>query len=102
MYTVKEISKKLNVSEEQVRRWCRNGNLKCIKDSRKKGFIIKESDFMIFLDNNPKYKVLFNGFVNDDNTDYKEILYSLEQLLKRKKKEIKELEIAINHLKGLD
>ena len=47
-YTIKDISKLLNVSEEQVRRWCRNGQLKSLKHSRKQGYVIEKCDFLHF------------------------------------------------------
>ena len=59
-YTVKDISQCLIVSEEQVRRWCRNGKLKSVKYSKKEGYIIEELDFIEFLDNHPKYKKVFD------------------------------------------
>ena len=55
-YTVKDISQCLIVSEEQVRRWCRNGKMKNVIYSKKEGYIIEELDFIEFLDNHPKYK----------------------------------------------
>lgn len=65
-YTIKDISKLLNVSEEQVRRWCRNGQLKSLKHSRKQGYVIEKCDFFAFLDDNPKYKKALD-LGSDDN-----------------------------------
>ena len=44
-YTIKDISNLINVSEEQVRRWRRSGQLKSLKHSRKKGYVIEKCDF---------------------------------------------------------
>ena len=97
-YTVKDISQCLIVSEEQVRRWCRNAKLKSVKYSKKEGYIIEELDFIEFLDNHPKYKKVFDLSAK---LSIKKIskLYSLEKQLEKKKREIVELEIAIRELK---
>lgn len=71
-YTIKDISKLLNVSEEQVRRWCRNGQLKSLKYSRKQGYVIEKCDFFAFLDDNPKYKKALD-LGSDDNALKKNI-----------------------------
>lgn len=55
-YTIKSISELLNVSEEQVRRWCRSGQLKSLKHSKKEGYVIEKCDLLAFLDDNPKYR----------------------------------------------
>ena len=59
VYNVYEISKMLNVSEETVRRWIRNGKLKSECKSKKQGNVIKRNDLEDFLNNNPKYKFAF-------------------------------------------
>ena len=97
-YTTKSISKLLNVSEEQVRRWCRNGKLKSVKYSKKEGYIIEEWDFIEFLDNHPKYKKVFDLSAKLSIQKISK-LYSLEKQLEKKKREIVELEIAIRELK---
>lgn len=94
-YTIKDISKLLNVSEEQVRRWCRSGQLKSLKHSRKRGYVIEKCDFFTFLDDNPKYKKAFD-LGSDDNTLK---IHSLEARLDKMKEEIVELENAIKALK---
>ena len=93
-YTIKDISKLLNVSEEQVRRWCRSGQLKSLKHSRKKGYVIEKCDFFAFLDDNPKYKKALD-LGSDDNA-----LKILETRLEKMKEEIVELENTIKALKG--
>lgn len=98
-YTTKSISKLLNVSEEQVRRWCRSGQLKSIKHSRKKGYVIEKCEFFAFLDDNPKYKKAII-LRSDDNTPKKLlVIHSLEARLDKMKEEIIELENVIKALK---
>lgn len=41
VYKVKDIACFLNVTEEQVRRWCRNGTLKADKNSKKMGILFR-------------------------------------------------------------
>lgn len=98
-YTIKSVSKLLNVSEEQVKRWCRSGRLKSLKHSRKKGYVVEKCDFIAFLDNNPKYKKALD-LGSDDNTPKKVLeIRSLETRLDKLKKEIVELENAIKALR---
>lgn len=54
VYKVKDIACFLNVTEEQVRRWCRNGALKADKNSKKDGYIIQEYNLNIFMNEHPK------------------------------------------------
>lgn len=98
-YTIKSISELLNVSEEQVRRWCRSGQLKSLKHSRKEGYVIEKCDLLAFLDDNPKYRKALD--LGSDNNALKilEIRF-LETRLDKKKKEIVELENTIKALKG--
>lgn len=98
-YTTKSISKLLNVSEEQVRRWCRSGQLKSLKHSRKEGYVIEKCDLFAFLDNNPKYRNALD-LGSDDNTLKILKIRFLEIQLDKKKKEIVELENTIKALKG--
>ena len=42
-YTVKEVAKMMNTSEETVRRWIRSGKLKANMNSRKKGSVITDA-----------------------------------------------------------
>ena len=55
MYTVKEVAKMMNTSEETVRRWIRSGKLKANMDSRKKGSVITDAMLREFTRNTPKY-----------------------------------------------
>ena len=98
-YTIKSISELLNVSEEQVRRWCRSGQLKSLKHSRKEGYVIEKCDFFAFLDDNPKYRNVLD-LESDDNTLKILKIRFLEMQLDKKKKEIVELENTIKTLKG--
>lgn len=56
-YTVKEVAKMMNTSEETVRRWIRSGKLKANMDSRKKGSVITDVMLREFTRNTPKYAV---------------------------------------------
>ena len=96
-YTVNEISERLNVSKEQVRRWCRTGKLKSVKHSNKEGFIIEEYDLKVFFDNYPKYGRIF-GLSSRLSTQEINELASLIRQLEIRKQEIKELEIRIKAL----
>ena len=96
-YTVNEISERLNVSKEQVRRWCRTGKLKSVKHSKKEGFIIEEYDLKVFFDNYPKYGRIFELSSRLSTQEINE-LASLIYQLEIKKQEIKELEIRIKDL----
>lgn len=97
-YTIKDISKLLNVSEEQVRRWCRSEQLKSLKHSRKKGYVIEKCDFFAFLDDNPKYKKALDLGSGDNALKILEIR-SLETRLDKMKEEIVELENTTKALK---
>ena len=51
-----DISERLNVNPETVRRWIRNGKLKAKSSgSKKEGFKISEASYKNFIKNNPKY-----------------------------------------------
>lgn len=54
-YTVKEVAKMMNTSEETVRRWIRSGKLKANMNSRKKGSVITDAMLREFTKNTPKY-----------------------------------------------
>ena len=54
-YTVKEVAKMMNTSEETVRRWIRSGKLKANMDSRKKGSVITDAMLREFTSNTTKY-----------------------------------------------
>ena len=95
VYKVKDIACFLNVTEEQVRRWCRNGALKADKNSKKDGYIIREYNLNIFMNEHPKYKKSCG-----DNVDLNTKLHSLEVQLERMKQEIVDLENIIKMLKG--
>lgn len=55
-YSTREVGLALNVNEETIRRWCRDGKLKHDISSRKEGYIITEGDLYVFAENNPKYR----------------------------------------------
>ena len=96
-YTVNEISERLNVSKEKVRRWCRTGKLKSVKHSKKEGFIIEEYDLKVFFDNYPKYGRIFKLSSRLSTQEINELVSLIHQLEIRKQ-EIKELEIRIKAL----
>lgn len=54
--TVDEISDKLDVNKETVRKWIRSGRLKATIYSRRNGSIISEEDYQKFISKNPTYK----------------------------------------------
>ena len=96
-YTINEISERLHVSKEQVRRWCRTGKLKSVKHSNKEGFIIEEYDLKVFFDNYPKYGRIFKLSSRLSTQEINELVSLIHQLEIRKQ-EIKELEIRIKAL----
>lgn len=95
-YTIKDISNLINVSEEQVRRWRRSGQLKSLKHSRKKGYVIEKCDFFAFLNDNPKYKKALD-LGSDDNAPNK--IHSLETRLGKMEEKIVKLENIIKAFK---
>ena len=44
LYTVKELSKIVNMNEDSIRRLIRNGDIPATKHSKKEGYLIKGSD----------------------------------------------------------
>lgn len=55
-YTITDISERLNINPETVRRWIRNGKLKAeLSGSKKGGYKISEASYRDFIKNNPKY-----------------------------------------------
>jgi excisionase family DNA binding protein len=63
-YTTKEVAALFNVSEETVRRWIRNGDLKAYKQSNKSGHLITEDDLRNFVTKRPKYRKFIDDRVN--------------------------------------
>lgn len=56
-YTVKDISRKLNVHQETVRRWIRGGKLASTQCSRREGDVISDDEFERFLQEHQKYSI---------------------------------------------
>lgn len=54
-YTVSEVVKVLHVTEDTVRRWCREGKLNCTMSSKKHGKRITDHDLIAFGEQNQKY-----------------------------------------------
>lgn len=50
-YSVTDISKKLDVCEETVRRWIKSGKLKAILNYRRDGYLVTEKDLNKFITN---------------------------------------------------
>lgn len=63
-YSVKEVAKMLNTSEETVRRWIRDNKIKAPMNSRKGGHIITESVLREFAKTSPKYAPAIAGSVS--------------------------------------
>lgn len=57
IYTVKDVAELLDVTEENVRRWCRSGRLIATKDSKKNGFKISRQDLVEFASRIPRYAI---------------------------------------------
>jgi excisionase family DNA binding protein len=49
LYSVEDVAKQLDVTEETVRRWLRGGDLRGIRLSRKAGWRIRDVDLEVFL-----------------------------------------------------
>lgn len=56
-YTIRDISKMLNVSPETIRRWIRSGNLVGTAASKKGGFYVDEIELIKFVAKKPKYRM---------------------------------------------
>lgn len=56
-YTVKDISRELNVHQETVRRWIRGGKLASTQCSRREGDVISDDEFERFLQEHQKYSI---------------------------------------------
>lgn len=54
-YTIREISKRLSVNPETVRRWVRHGELKSTMICKKDGYIIQQCELEAFINRYPKY-----------------------------------------------
>lgn len=85
-YSTKQIAKMLNVNEETVRRWIRDGKLKANSKSRKQGNKISIFDLNKFYDQNPKYA---------KRADIRIVKSEISEIAQH----IKQLEIKLEHLK---
>lgn len=87
-YTVFDISAMFNVNTETVRRWIRSGELKATKMSKKKGYMIMESDVEEFRNNRPKWTTRQDHQLNTDIILYKQtrkaLMDKLEKLIKER------------------
>lgn len=82
----KEISLKLDVSEETVRRWIRSGKLKACKTSRKHGYIITEKDYYEFKNS------------RSEKTEDCDLRDEVLRLITKRENEIKELKLLLKRL----
>lgn len=65
-YTVSEVAKGLNVSEEQVRRWCRTNKLMSTIECKKKGRMITDQDLISFAEKNKKHWISIMKMVDPE------------------------------------
>ena len=97
-YNVSEISKITGKSEEQVRRWIRDGKLCGERHSRKEGYRVSESNLNKFTNDRPmrqndvskKYERLDPMFMDCLNDHIAE----LEQLIEKKQVELEVFKIV--------
>lgn len=73
--TVYDVSMKLKVHPETVRRWIRNGKLKAVRNSKKGGFLIEESEVLRFCKYANRYRLSTN---EEPAMDYDEIFKAME------------------------
>ena len=100
-YSVKQISKMLNVSEEQVKRWIRNGSLVGELESKKQGYRVKRSDLEDFIWRHPKYKLLIPQTSNERTSDRLEVsLCSLRRTIAMLEAECNLIQNTIDILKN--
>lgn len=85
-YNIKEVAVILNKCEETVRRYIRNNKIKASYSSRKKGYIIKEKDLLLFI-------TLKNNKKKENKIKY------LKERIKLLKKQIKETEKEIEKIR---
>ena len=95
-YTVEQLSERLDVSKETIRRFIRTGELKAEKGSNKNGFHISEENLKEFLDRHSKYEKIFYRNVSEtpsldtsDVVELESILLSLVEMRNTLNKEIK-------------
>ena len=69
-YTVKEIAKLLDVTEEQVRRWIRNKTMKATLKSKKEGYFVNENDLKSFIEEHSKYGKEVTSYIENNYTNY--------------------------------
>ncbi len=82
IYTVKEVANMLNVTEEQVRRWIRSGELNSTINSKKEGHRISEDDLKAFVKIRSKYTKIIFVEVDDTRAEYLQTLtYYLDMLM---------------------
>lgn len=90
MYTVKQVAEKLNVNEETVRRWIRNGEMDAISVSRKEGYKISLLDLNNFCKQHPKYA--------KETEDIKYIKIEIQQTYREIRRLAKRLDVLTQEL----
>lgn len=93
LYSVDELAQALNKNPETIRRWCRSGKVKCIKDSNKGGWTIDYTPMKDDLEcNNTDWKDAFKNMAR---------VFILEAIEDMNQDQLKKTIIAINNiLKG--
>ena len=94
--TVQEISLRLGVDEETVRRWIRRKQLTAYKESNRGGYYISRKDYKAFIKDFPKY-------VAKDAGDRLKPLSrkELKDALEKKHKEVIKLNREIRYLESI-
>ena len=83
LYTVSAVAELLCVDEETVRRWCRDGKLNALIDSKKKGWFITEYDLQEFVRDHPKYESRLYTHV-EPPIDIDDMILSLADLIRQR------------------
>lgn len=99
MLTTKRIANMLIVSEETVRRWIRQGDLKSEQNSRKNGNCVLEKDFIDFLSTRPKYLEIYSVYKKLYKEDCEPHLIKMANRLKDIEAQIKALEMERDQLR---
>ena len=100
-YTVFDISEKLNVDPETVRRWIRSGELKSTMNSKKKGYIVTEQDFIEFCNNTPRLNARIEDCITREVNQYRRSKLALQRKLQKLIKERDEINRCIDELTTL-
>lgn len=97
-YSVEDVAIKLRVSHEQVRRWLRTGRLKGSMHSKREGYVIEETDLLLFVNENPKYSVYVTSPYMR-RLEIQKLIMAYEAMQDLHKKRIAELDELIRELR---